>query len=747
MIKCVTPNSFCITLGGFMTADSLVGQTIGVYEVVDKIGQGGMAEVYRGFHPALRRYVAIKFLGRSLRADPDLSRRFQLEAQAIASLRHPNIIQVFDFGPYEGGYYLVMEYVEGADLRAEVARRRADGRPFTPDEILDILGQVADGLDYAHRRGIVHRDVKPGNILLTADERQAILTDFGLAMLLDRISQISRGHTFGTPEYIAPEQAMDSRAASPQSDIYSLGGLLYEMVTGRLPFEAESAISLALKHIGEDPTPPRRYAPQLPEAVEAVILRALAKEPDDRFATAREMVDALRQAWSSGVSQPIISWAQGVGGEATGEPSIPGRDGPPTPPPDRPAFQDNPSDPEMSTEASAGDARRRLVWVGLPIILLIGLSIFLAAKPDLGSWAASFFPGLALTSTLTSTPTSVSSRTPTPIPTPSSSPSPWTTVASGGALAQAQTPTATETSTPAPTETLTPTPTATYTPTPTPTETPTPTPTDTPRPTPTPTPTLAPGETVARPADGMLMHFVPGGPFLMGADEENDPEANSREKPQHEVTLSPFWMDETEVSNAQYRHCVRAGVCSEPAKTGAYSDTTLSEHPVVFVTWAQANDYCAWLAVETGWDVRLPTEAQWEKAASWDPASGAKRLYPWGGEAPDGTRLNYLGTRLGRTSPVGQYPGGASAYGILDMAGNVWEWVADWYGRDYYSAADDLPSDPLGPAQGTQKVMRGGSYGYGSRYVRTTHREVANPEQAKGGGLGFRCVVNGERLP
>ncbi|RMF30912.1 MAG: serine/threonine protein kinase, partial [Chloroflexi bacterium] len=158
-----------------MEPDTLIGRTIGPYQVLEKIGQGGMAEVYKAFHPALRRYVAIKLLGRFLQSDPSFAQRFQREAQAAAALRHPNIIQVFDFGNVNGGHYLVMEYVEGTDLRAEIDRRQREGRPFTPDEVLNLLGQVADALDYAHRRGIVHRDVKPANILLTADG-QAILT-------------------------------------------------------------------------------------------------------------------------------------------------------------------------------------------------------------------------------------------------------------------------------------------------------------------------------------------------------------------------------------------------------------------------------------------------------------------------------------------------------------------------------------------------------------------------------------------
>jgi formylglycine-generating enzyme required for sulfatase activity len=242
----------------------------------------------------------------------------------------------------------------------------------------------------------------------------------------------------------------------------------------------------------------------------------------------------------------------------------------------------------------------------------------------------------------------------------------------------------------------------------------------------------------------MTMHFVSGGPFLMGAASD-DREASSRERPQREVTLSPFWIDETEVTNDQYRLCVESGACSEPFKDIAYNDPARGDHPVTFVTWEQADAYCAWIASETGWNAHLPTEAQWEKAASWDAANEAKYRYPWGDEEPDATLLNYLGTGLGRTAAVGSYPEGASPYGLLDMSGNVWEWVTDWFDSNYYGTLEP-PPDLRGPDQGTEKVMRGGSYGYGSRYVRTTHREFGNPQKARGGGLGFRCVVDGERL-
>jgi serine/threonine-protein kinase len=692
-----------------MGSNTIIGRTIGSYQVLEKIGQGGMSEVYKGLHSGLDRYVAIKLVGQSLQSDPEITRRFKREAQSVASLRHPNIIQVYDFGATDEGYYLVMEYVEGTDLRVEMDRRFRVGRSFAPDEVIEILEQVAGALDYAHQQGLIHRDVKPANILL-AEEGPVILTDFGLAMLRDRISQVTLGHSFGTPEYIAPEQAMDSRAAVPQSDVYALGGVLYEMVTGQIPFDAESPLNIALKHISEDPLPPRQLVTHLPPPVEDVILRALAKEPDARFPTAQAMVDALRGAWMSGAEVATVEAPQ---------PTLPAMDRPsPVPPPQPPEVQPPPpaqppppvAPPPAPAALEEPPAPRRRRWgllfAGLAALALVGLLVagflFRNRLPFLAALAPS-------TPTATVTPTSVAA-----------------------AVTQAS-PTPTATSTPRPTATPSPTPTSSPTATATPTRTPSP----------TPTPTLAPGDVMTRSVDGMRMRFVPGGPFLMGA--EDDPDARPHEMPQHEVTLSPFWIDETEVTNRQYALCVEEGACTQPASPRTYDDPQRTDHPVVFITWEQAHDYCQWVASETGWDAHLPTEAQWEKAAAWDPATDTHRRYPWGDEEPDDDLLNYLDSGLNRTTPVGSYPEGASAYGVLDMAGNVWEWMADWYDADYYEIPD-LPPDPPGPADGRQRVMRGGSYGFGSFQARTTHRDAANPEGAKGAGLGFRCAATGERL-
>lgn len=670
--------------------DTLTGRKIGSFEILEKIGQGGMAEVYKGRQPALRRMVAIKLLGRSLQTDTSLTERFQREAQAVAALRHPNIVQVHDFGVFEGGHYLVMEYIAGRDLRQMMDERFEKGETFSKDEILPLLSQVADALDYAHSKGIIHRDIKPGNILV-ATEGQAILSDFGLVMLQNRVSQVTEGHTFGTPEYIAPEQAMDSRAAVPQSDIYALGGILYEMVTGRLPFEADTAISLALMHINEKVAPPREYAPELPPAVEEVILRALAKEPARRYATANEMIAALRRAWRD---QPQ---------EVTEGASPPSGDGPGVED-DHAGFARRP-------------ARRPWIWaaLGLALVGFIALGYVLlrdGSLPLIGALAAP---------TETPTPTATFTPTATAIP-----------------------PTATATPSPAPLSAASAAPTATSSPMPSPTATPAPTET----PSPTPTPTLAPGQALTRTVDGMVIRYIPGGEFLMGAPEDDDA-AHRDETPQHTVALDPFWIDETEVTVDQYKLCVAAGACDAPYTRTQYDNPARADHPMTLISWDEAVAYCAWVAEAMGWDAGLPTEAQWEFAASWDIDTQTKRRYPWGDEL-DRARV-HLGSS---TTSVGGYPEGASPYGVLDLAGNVWEWVADWYDRDYYER-EIFPRNPTGPESGRYKVFRGGAYDSIANFttqLRTTYREVGAPDgatdrPAKGPNLGFRCAVNGEQLP
>jgi formylglycine-generating enzyme required for sulfatase activity len=220
------------------------------------------------------------------------------------------------------------------------------------------------------------------------------------------------------------------------------------------------------------------------------------------------------------------------------------------------------------------------------------------------------------------------------------------------------------------------------------------------------------------------MVFVPDGEFLMGSGD-SDADADSDEQPQHSVYLDAYWIDQTEVTQATYARCVAEGKCTEPMHASAYAQAGYADHPVIGVTWFQASDYCAWAGR------RLPTEAEWEKAARGTDA----RLYPWGNTEPSSKVLNF-NRQAGDTTAVGVYPAGASPYGALDMAGNVWEWVADWYEEDYYTRS---PSEnPLGPPSGNRRALRGGAWGVEARAVRVTNRFWAFP--SRNDLDGFRCA-------
>src|SRR5574337_1017744 len=265
----------------------LIGKTLGPYRVLEQIGVGGMATVYKAYQPSMDRDVAIKILPHYLSQDAEFAQRFQRDAHAIARLEHAHILPVYDYGESDGITYIAMRYVQAGTLRERIARG-----PLPLDEINRLVGQIGSALDYAHRLGIIHRDVKPSNVLID-DQGNTYLTDFGLARMMESSQQLTAsGVGVGTPAYMSPEQGQGVKV-DHRSDIYSLGVVLYEMVTGHVPYEAETPMGVVLKHIS-DPLPlPRKLAPNVPEGVEKVILRALAKDPVHRFQTAGEMVEAL----------------------------------------------------------------------------------------------------------------------------------------------------------------------------------------------------------------------------------------------------------------------------------------------------------------------------------------------------------------------------------------------------------------------------------------------------------------------
>lgn len=270
----------------------LEGRTLDRYELRQIIGKGGMADVYEGYDTRFQRIVAVKVFKRD---DEEMRRRFEREARVMAQLRHPYLIPIFDAGSnsvdgYEC-YYLVMPYLEGGTLRTRLRRS-----PLKPEEAARILRDIGSALDYIHARGIIHRDIKSSNVLLDSEGR-CYLSDFGIARNTGDVTQLtSTGFLMGTVDYMAPELFEEDRKADARSDLYGLGVLLFEMVTGRVPFEAANQIAVVSMHINKQPPSPRRYASNLPVAAEKVILKSLEKRPELRYSSATEMADAFTNA-------------------------------------------------------------------------------------------------------------------------------------------------------------------------------------------------------------------------------------------------------------------------------------------------------------------------------------------------------------------------------------------------------------------------------------------------------------------
>jgi eukaryotic-like serine/threonine-protein kinase len=261
----------------------------GRYELRGLLGRGGMADVELGYDTQLDRMVAVKILHGRYANDDSFVQRFRREAQAAASLNHPNVVGVYDTGESDGRPFIVMEYVDGRSLKELLATEKV-----LPERAAEIAGEVALGLHYANQRGLVHRDIKPGNIMLN-NEGQVKVTDFGIARAVNAETMTQTAAVFGTAAYVAPEQAQGGRVDG-RTDIYALGCVLYEMLTGRQPFQADSAVALAYQHVSANPTPPSQINPEVPPALEAVVLRAMAKNPDDRYADGREMHADLQRA-------------------------------------------------------------------------------------------------------------------------------------------------------------------------------------------------------------------------------------------------------------------------------------------------------------------------------------------------------------------------------------------------------------------------------------------------------------------
>ena len=656
---------------------NLINQSLGRYHILEQIGEGGMATVYKAYDTRLETEVAVKVIRTEMFPPVILDRvlqRFEREAKALAKLNHPNIVSVIDYGKYGDAPYLVMKYMSGGTLKDSLKR------PISYTEAIRVILPITRALAYAHEQGVLHRDVKPSNILIT-QSGEPVLTDFGIAKLLNSTegqTLTGSGVGVGTPEYMAPEQGV-GKEIDGRVDVYSLGVVFYEMITGRKPYIADTPMAVLLKQ-AKDPLPrPKEFVSDIPDEVEKVLFKALAKEPEDRYQSMKSFSNVLNNI----VVQPLsIKEIQGLGNSDSMGKS--------TSPISSRKIEDEKTFDGFSAEVQNSVSKKETKpsgcwkWIGIGAIVFIlfgFVAVFLIQNTQGGGIDKSLIvtdtqeiPAAKLAQTemfkTTQTQSAINNK------------DVMEKIAGKTATVRALTDTPYDSS--------------------------------------------KNGTTQIREKDGMVQVFISAGEFTMGS---NDEETN--QQPEHNVYLDNYWIDKTEVTNSMYQLCVEEEVCIVPdqiksARRDVYfGNPVYGEYPVIYVNWNQAKIYCEWIGG------RLPTEAEWEKAAR----GTDKRNYPWGNNLPTNYLANF-DNLIGDTVRVGHYQLGESPYGVLDMAGNVWEWVFDLYGEDYYQVSE--VENPRGPSEGQMHILRGGSWVFNEQFLTTTYRKSHG--SLSNDTIGFRCV-------
>lgn len=339
------------------------GDNVGPYQVIEQLGHGGMASVFKAYHAALDRYVALKVLHQAFNEDSTFIHRFQREAKVVARLEHPNIVPVYDFAEHEGRPYLVMKFIEGDTLKA-----RMSAGPLTAKEIEQVVETVGSAVGYAHRQGVLHRDIKPSNVLIST-ENIMYLADFGLARIAQAgESTLSVDSIMGTPQYISPEQAMGKKDLDGKTDVYSFGVMIYEMVVGQVPFNADTPFSIIHDHIYTPLPLPKIVNPNVPDSVQRVLLKSLAKNRDDRYATVEELIIAFKSAWLE-AGMPMRGTTITVGSAVSAPAVVPAKNQPRS---EKPAREPNPL-------KSQKKKRSPWMWVSAGVIISLCFCIALFA--------------------------------------------------------------------------------------------------------------------------------------------------------------------------------------------------------------------------------------------------------------------------------------------------------------------------------------------------------------------------------
>jgi len=709
---------------------SMIGQVIsGRYKITESVGRGGMSDVYKAWDQQRATYLALKALRQDLAQDQIFLRRFQREAQTLEKLQHPNIVRFYGIEKYDDMVFMLMDYIEGTTLQTLLFRNT--GKPLQPDLVAQVMRSVCSALHFAHQMGLAHCDIKPGNIMIDSSGR-VLLTDFGIARMTDAATSTMVG--FGTPAYMAPElvRGMDP---TPQSDVYSLGVVLFEMATGgERPFTGETAQTTGMtsekvrwEQLNLEPPSPRVYNPNITPQMETLILKCLNKNPEERYHSALALLNDF---------ELILSGKMPEKTEIAEVTEISSNNTPPkTQEEQKDMYQQTPQYPNGTNQQNPPPAHKTgIPGFVLAIIIIVGVGVLVG----IGALIIIMMGNNNMTPTPTEPVAIIETMVETEPPAIETESQSSETRPLGGS-AETESPVGETEIAETEVEEIT----------------------EEEASVPTPEPKTEEKNSI----DGATLVYIPGGPFIMGntADDVEEIVTQSwcekcttnvldQTRPAHEVTVDGYWMYKTEVTNSQFATFVNKTGYETTAEVygssvinyfkgyGTLDGVTWNEprgpmsnlngkdnHPVTHVSWEDAKAYCEWAGG------RLPTEAEWEKAAR----GTDQRQFPWGDRPPSDSIASY--TWNGGDQPVGSYPGGASFYGLLDMAGGMYEWVADYYSVTAYDESEY--DNPLGPSSGDYRTVRGGSWNYPVYTLLATYRS-GREETFTAFYVGFRCAVD-----
>lgn len=666
------------------------------YLILDKVGAGGMGVVYKALHQSMNRVVALKVLPPTAVDSADKVERFRREARAAAKLSHPNIVTVFDAAESNGTHFLAMEYVDGPDLQRVVREQGPLSVPLAVNYIRD----ASQALQHVHEQGIVHRDIKPANLLLATDHSVKV-ADLGLATIErtgaddESHQQITQdGELLGTIAFLAPEQAIESRQTDLRSDIYSLGATFFYLLTGRPPFHNRSAIEMLLAH-REHPVPSLREIRQdVPEALDQVVAKMMAKQPEDRFASMAEVNTSLANVPLADVtdSPSAVEFVLDADTGSVVAACEQTAEQPPVPTPQRYSVADS--------EGKGKNVGR--IWLLFGAIILACGIVILVKTPD-GQSIRMTFPSdseitvkngadvvIRLSSSSHKTGVRQSEiRTPVNLE---------QIIARGQRLQESW---AKQVDVPVEIQSII----------------------------------------------GTKLRLIPPGEFLMGSTEaEEEPEisTNENEQPRHRVRLTrAFYMSVYEQTQQEFERVLKRN----PSYIGGPS---VERHPVERCPWHSAIEFCNALSrldgldpyydadgsIRGGTGYRLPTEAEWEYACR----AGTDTPYWFGSERKELIKYGWAGV-VDSTHEVGLLP--PNPFGLYDMHGNVWEWCQDWYAEFEYAVRSGhgtmLVENPSGPVTGAYRTLKGGSWHDHMYRARSAERSYLEPNGASEDD-GFRVV-------